>query len=65
MAGCVLGPCAGLRRRRMGMRDIRCALNWHHWQRRQNPEGDTWAACSRCGKEKHSAAVGWYGRNEF
>jgi hypothetical protein len=44
------------------MKDIRCILNWHRWQRRQSPEGDTWVACSRCGKEKHSAAVGWYGQ---
>ena len=45
------------------MKDIRCTFNWHRWQRRQSPEGDTWVACRRCGKEKHSAAVGWYGRS--
>lgn len=44
------------------MNDVRCILHWHRWKRLQGERG-TWVACTRCRREKHPAAVGWYGRH--
>ena len=29
------------------MKDIRCILNWHHWQRRKVADSDSYLQCRR------------------
>ena len=43
------------------MKDIRCILNWHHWQRRKVADSDSYLQCRRCDKEKHPGALGAMG----
>lgn len=43
------------------VKDIRCILNWHHWQRRKAADSDSYLQCRRCGKEKHPGALGLMG----
>jgi hypothetical protein len=35
-----------------------CLLTFHRWGERKNPDGDSYIACTRCGKERRDPPFG-------